>query len=261
MSQYLDRRLKLNANICTICKSFNTCVFWNMLTLTMCFVFVYRYGKFRGRGTGSSRIPRRRSRNTSAWHSLFPSTTGYLVQRRTQNPSQQSDVSLGICLGFFFLFRLYFIDLFHSCTWLFLRDLCNYTSSPEIHTRVLLPPGVFLNVCVCVWACGGVCLFAFIDLLAWVLSKTQIRFEKFSKHLQSKNIHSPAVYQSIVHSFVYSVCLFHSLYCLPPKKVCGTNVSYRLLSVCLSVVCLSVVCSTFVICLLIRSWVLTELML
>ncbi len=99
MSQYLDRRLKLNANICTICKSFNTCVFCNMLTLTMCFVFVYRYGKFRGRGTGSSRIPRRRSRNTSAWHSLFPSTTGYLVQRRTQNPSQQSDVSL---FGFLF---------------------------------------------------------------------------------------------------------------------------------------------------------------
>ncbi len=163
MSQYLDRRLKLNANICTTCKSFNTCVFWNMLTLTMCFVFVYRYGKFWGRGTGSSRIPRRRSRNTSAWHSLFPSTTGYLVQRRTQNPSQQSDVSLWICLGFFFLFRLYFIDLFHSCTWLFLRDICNYTSSPEIHTHVLVPPGVFLNVCV--WACGGVCLLSYKYLL------------------------------------------------------------------------------------------------
>ncbi len=116
MSQYLDRRLKLNANICTICKSFNTCAFCNMLTLTMCFVFVYRYGKLRGRGTGSSRIPRRRSRNTSAWHSLFPSTTGYLVQRRTQNPSQQSDVSLWICLGFFFpipaLFYLSFSFLY-----------------------------------------------------------------------------------------------------------------------------------------------------
>lgn len=124
-----------------------------MLTLTICFVFVYRYGKFRGRGTGPSRIPRRRSRNTSASHSLFPSTTGYLVQRRTQNPSQQSDVSLWIC-WVSFSYSAFIVSLSFSfskqsdCTWLFLRDLCYYTSSPEIHTLCFIASRC-VSECVC----------------------------------------------------------------------------------------------------------------
>lgn len=121
MSQYVARRSVLNANLCTI-EQFNACMLCNLLPLTICFVFVYRYGKFWGRGTSPSRISRRRSRYTGASHSLFPSTTGYLVQRRTQNSSQQSNVSFWICwVAFSYSVSSFFLSanrmIVRECFW------------------------------------------------------------------------------------------------------------------------------------------------
>jgi len=56
-------------------------------------------------------------------------------------------------LGSIFLFHLYLFPFREQldCTWLFLRNLCSCTSSLEIQHIVILPPGVFLNVCMSLW--------------------------------------------------------------------------------------------------------------